>query len=140
MGLNPNFSDWRLPLALMMAGDAARAVQVARAHLDLDPFSLPIARGYLGLAYYMLKRYDEALPRLREFVALAPNHPPGHIWLASTYAQLGQLQQARAEAAEVIRIDPNWTIRRFEPLGPFKRPEDAAHFFDGMRKAGLPET
>ena len=139
MSLNPNFSDWRLPLALMMGGDAARAVEVAQSHLRLDPFSLPIARGYLGLAYYMLKRYDDALPLLRDFVSLAPNHPPGHLWLASTYAQMGELEQARAEAAEVLRIDPSWSIRKFEPLGPFRRPEDAMHFFDGMRKAGLPE-
>ena len=139
MSLNPNFSDWRLPLALMMGGDAAKAVEVAQLHLRLDPFSLPIARGYLGLAYYMLKKYDDALPLLRDFVSLAPNHPPGHLWLASTYAQTGEMKQARAEAAEVLRIDPNWSIRKFEPLGPFKRPEDAMHFFDGMRKAGLPE-
>jgi hypothetical protein len=25
------------------------------------------------------------------------------------------------------------------PLSPFKRPEDAEHYFDGLRKAGLPE-
>jgi adenylate cyclase len=139
VALNPNFSDWRLPLALMMAGDPAKAVDVARSHLRLDPFSLPIARGYLGLAHYMLKDYEVALPILREFVAVAPNHPPGHLWLASTYAQLGLLPQAQSEAAEVLRIDPTWTIRKFEPLGPFKRPVDAKHFFDGMRKAGLPE-
>ena len=117
----------------------------------------PIRRGWTGLicwvsasvlvraaqvtplAYYMLKKYDDALPLLRDFVSLAPNHPPGHLWLASTYAQTGELEKARAQAAEVLRIDPNWSIRKFEPLGPFKRPEDAMHFFDGMRKAGLPE-
>lgn len=139
VALNPNFSDWRLILALLMAGYMNKAVEIARSHIRLDPFVLPIARGYLGLAYYMLKDYETALPILQEFVALAPNHQPGRIWLASTYAQLGCMDLARAEAAEVLRINPLWTIEQFEPLGPFKRPEDALHFFDGMRKAGLPE-
>lgn len=139
IALNPNFSDWRLSLALMMAGHTSKAVEVARSHLRLDPFALPIARGYLGLAHYMLKDYETALPILQEFVALAPDHQPGRLWLASTYAQLGRIELARAEAAEVLRINPRWTIDHFEPLGPFKKPEDAFHFFDGMRKAGLPE-
>jgi hypothetical protein len=48
--------------------------------------------------------------------------------------------KAGAEAAEVLRIMPRWTIERVAvPLNPFKRPEDAEHFFDGLRKAGLPE-
>jgi hypothetical protein len=32
-------------------------------------------------------------------------------WLASAYAQSGQVEQARAEAAEVMRINPGFTIR-----------------------------
>lgn len=140
MALNPNFSDWRLALALMMAGHMHKAVEVAQAHLRLDPFALPIARGYLGLAHYMLKEYETALSILQEFVSLAPNHQPGRVWLASTYAQLGRMELAHAEAAEVLRINPRWTIQHFEPLGPFKNPDDAHHFFDGMRKAGLPRA
>jgi adenylate cyclase len=53
---------------------------------------------------------------------------------------LGRLDEARAEAAEVLRIDPKYTIggtQRRQAL--FKRPEDAEHLFDGLRKAGLPE-
>jgi adenylate cyclase len=65
----------------------------------------------------------------------------GHLWLAASLAQLGRLDEARAEAAEVLRIDPTFTIngtqRRFSL---FKRPEDAEHIFDGLRKAGLPES
>ena len=49
------------------------------------------------------------------------------------------MEKARAEVAEVLRLDPHWTVRKFELLGPFKRPEDGAHFFGGMLKAGLPE-
>ena len=41
---------------------------------------------------------------------------------------------------EVLRIEPEYTIEGTQArLTPFKRPEDAEHFFDGLRKAGLPE-
>ena len=60
--------------------------------------------------------------------------------LAATLAQLGQLDEARAEAAEVLRIHPKFTIDGMQrTTGLFKRPEDAEHMCDGLRKAGLPE-
>jgi adenylate cyclase len=105
-----------------------------------DPFYVPTVPGVLGNARYFLKEYSEALPLLREFASRAQNVSLGHIWLAANLAQLGRLDEARAEAAEVLRIDPKYTIdgtQRRSSL--FKRSEDAAHLFDGLRKAGLPE-
>jgi adenylate cyclase len=138
--LNPNFTDYRFAMALVFAGEPARAIEVGEAHMRLDPFYFPLALGWLGLAYYMLKRYSEAITLLRECVSRAPNMRAGHLWLAATYAQSGQLEEAREEVAEVLRIEPNYTIdgiaRRF---AVFKYPKDSDHYFDGMRKAGLPE-
>jgi adenylate cyclase len=88
----------------------------------------------------MLKAYSEALPPLRECTSRAPDMSLGRVVLAATLAQLGRLDEARAEAAEVLRIDPNYTIDGTQRrIAPFKRPEDAEHLFDGLRKAGLPE-
>jgi adenylate cyclase len=140
MALNPNFTDWRFAEALVYAGDPARAIEALERHMRLDPFYVPLAPGLLGFAHYMLKQYPQALPVLRECVSRAPNVRGGHIWLAATYAQLGDVGKARAEAAEVLRIEPRWTIEGTgTPLNPFKRTQDAEHFFDGLRKAGLPE-
>ncbi len=52
---------------------------------------------------------------------------------------LGQLGEAKAEAAEVLRIEPGFTIERWKCTVPYKNPADAEHLFDGLRKAGLPE-
>jgi adenylate cyclase len=95
---------------------------------------------WLDAAYYILKRYAEALPLLRECISRAPNMRTAHVWLAATYAQLGQLEEARAEVAEVLRIEPRYSIDDTERrLFSFKFPKDADHLFDGLRKAGLPE-
>jgi adenylate cyclase len=140
MALNPNFTDWRFAEVLVLSGEPERAIAVAGRHMRLDPFYAPLTPGWLGLAHYMLKSYSQALPPLRECAARAPDLRGCHLWLAAAYAQLGKLDAARSEAAEVRRIDPKWTINGSGArLFPFKRPQDAEHFADGLRKAGLPE-
>jgi Tfp pilus assembly protein PilF len=63
-----------------------------------------------------------------------------HLWLAATYARLGRMEEARAEVAEVLRIHPDYSIAATtRRIMGFKSAEDAEHFFDGLRKAGLPE-
>jgi hypothetical protein len=50
------------------------------------------------------------------------------------------MEEARAEAAEVLRIHPDYTVTgTARRIMAFKSAEDAEHFFDGLRKAGLPE-
>jgi adenylate cyclase len=140
IALNPNFTDWRFGLALTRAGEPERAIQVIETHMRYDPFYTPSAPFQLGIARYMMKEYSEALPPLRECTSRAPDMSLGHVVLAATLAQLGQLDEARAAAAEVLRIDPKYTIDGTQKrLALFKRPEDTEHLLDGLRKAGLPE-
>jgi adenylate cyclase len=83
----------------------------------------------------MRKDYREAIPLLREDVSRAQNSRSGHLWLAATYAQLGRLDEAREEAAEVLRIEPKWSIEgTSRHINVFKHPEHTDHFFDGIRK------
>src|SRR5262245_6376480 len=140
IALNPNYVDWTFAMALVCAGNSRRAIHVLEAYMRLDPFYAPFASGLLGLAHYMLKQYSEALPLLRDYVSQAPNSRSGHLWLAATHAQLGQLEEARAEAAEVLRLQPNYTIAGATRLVmAFKATKDEIHFFNGLRTAGLPE-
>jgi len=77
---------------------------------------------------------------LRECTLRLLNHQWSHVWLASAYAQSGQLDEARAEAAEVLRINPGFTIESNKRLVVFKAPKDVEYRLDGLRKAGLPEA
>jgi adenylate cyclase len=138
--LNPNFIDNRYAQALQYAGEPARAIEVMEANIRLDPFHPVAVFGWLGLANYMLKRYGEAVRWSREFASRQPDRQWPHLYLASAYAQLGQLEGARAEAAEVLRINPGFTIERLKPILVYKDPKDLEHRLDGLRKAGLPET
>jgi adenylate cyclase len=140
IALNPNYVEWSFGAALLYAGYPKRAIDVLEACMRLDPIYTPSITVHLGFAHYMLKQYEQALTVLRECASLAPNFRSGHVLLVATHARLGQLDEARAEVAEVLRIQPNYTITGTARLmAPFKQPEDGKHFCDGLRLAGLPE-
>jgi tetratricopeptide (TPR) repeat protein len=108
--------------------------------MRLDPFHPPLATFFVGVAHFMLKEYSQALAVLRAYVSQVPQLRFGHLWLAVTHAQLGQAKEARAGIAEVLRLNPDATISGMvRTLVTFKHAEDDKHFFDALRKAGLPE-
>jgi adenylate cyclase len=137
--LNPNFTDYRYAQVLTFAGEPTRAIEVLEVNIRLDPFQ-PWAFHHMGVAYYMLRRYEEAVRWLGEGASRLPDQQWPHAMLASAYAQSGQLVEARAEAAEVLRINPGFTIERHKRIFVYKDPKDAEHRLDGLRKAGLPEA
>jgi Tfp pilus assembly protein PilF len=94
----------------------------------------------MGLANYMLKRYGEAVHWCCECISRQPGQQWPHVTLACAYAQSGQLEEARGEAAEVLRINPGFTIGSAKRILVYKDPKDLEHSIDGMRKAGLPES
>jgi adenylate cyclase len=136
--LNPNFTDFRFASALVFAGEPAKAIQAVEGIMRMDPFfdSHPLAN--LGFAHYMLEQYAEGLQHLLESVSRAPNSRFSRLVLAATFARLGKLDSARAEAAEVLRIDPGCTIEQLPTFNSFKHREDQDHFSEGLRLSGLP--
>jgi adenylate cyclase len=138
--LNPNYVDHRFAACLNLAGEPARALEVLEAGIRLDPFSwILTAFCQMGLANYLLNRYREAVRLCGESASRMPNLQTPHLFLAAAYAQLGQLEEAKAEAAQVLRINPGFTIERHKRVWVHKGPKDLEHRLDGLRKAGLPE-
>ena len=86
------------------------------------------------------KRYGDAAHWLCECISRQPSLQWPHVMLACAYAQSGQLEEARAAAAAVLRINPGYTIESSKCTRVYKDPKDLEHYIDGMRKAGLPES
>ena len=53
------------------------------------------------------------------------------------YSLSGRDEQARAEATEVLRIQPKFSLKGFEKKLTYKRKEGREKFLDALRKAGL---
>ena len=62
-----------------------------------------------------------------------------HMGLAVCYVYLGREEDAHDEAAEVLRINPKFSVERFAKNLRIKDQAAKQRHIDGMRKAGLPE-
>ena len=54
------------------------------------------------------------------------------------YSETGQKEKARAEVAEILRIEPKDSIELEEQICTYA-PVPRERFLDGLRKAGFPE-
>jgi adenylate cyclase len=121
---------------LMFAGRHEEAVRHSEQALRLDPISPGFYYRILGLAYFFAWRYEEAIAAHKKSLNRAPNDILTHIALTTAYSWAGRLDEARAQAAEVLRINPNYSVEE-RKLGPYKNQADLEHYVEGLRKAGL---
>jgi len=59
--------------------------------------------------------------------------------LAAIYAMLGQGEEARIHVEELLKLDPNYTVKRLSKTFVYKNQVDADRIINALRKAGLPE-
>jgi tetratricopeptide (TPR) repeat protein len=87
----------------------------------------------------MLKQYEAAIEAGEQAVSRDPEHYEPHMFLASAFAQLEKIDEARRHAQEVMRLNPSFSLRHYAESLPFKNKTDLDHRIAGLRKAGLPE-
>jgi hypothetical protein len=68
-----------------------------------------------------------------------PNSLLSYIWLSMAYVDAGREEEARAAAAELLKLKPKFSVKRFAKALPYKDPAELKRALDGLRKAGLPE-
>jgi tetratricopeptide (TPR) repeat protein len=90
----------------------------------------------LSLAYRVAGWYEEALVLLERLFARNPNVMVAHLILVLCYVELGRLEEARAVGAEVMRLNPHWSLE-FVKTTPWKDPAIVERHIAALRKAGL---
>jgi tetratricopeptide (TPR) repeat protein len=139
--LNPNspMGYYALAHALDHMGEPAQALVAVQKAMYLDPQH---GDNYLmdeGLEYLALGRYGDALGAFKRHVALHPGISWDHLGLANAYIELGRDDEARAEAAEVQRLNPQFSLKMFfRTVGPKgKVLANNIRASADLRKAGL---
>jgi adenylate cyclase len=137
--LNPNSANGYLWLGqtLTFAGKPEEAIPYHEMAIRLDPFAGSSYYHLLGMAYREAGRYEQAIAACQEAIRRQSNNVFARLILASTYIVMGREEEARAEATEVLRIDPKFSIERFAKVRPHIDPDNTARFADSLRKAGL---
>jgi tetratricopeptide (TPR) repeat protein len=91
----------------------------------------------VGRAYTVAGRYEEAQAALQRYLSRYPNRLPEHLMLAAVYNELGQDAEAQKEAAEVLRLNPNFSLAVHKQRMPIRDPAVLERHIAALRKAGL---
>jgi TolB-like protein/class 3 adenylate cyclase len=94
---------------------------------------------FAGAAKLNLGADDEAVALFRRSIENNRTIPLTHFFLAGTLANLGKVEEARAEAKAGLALDPGASIGRFRSGGQFDNPM-GERLMEGLRKAGVPEA
>jgi len=137
--LNPGFPIMHTGYVLVFVGRYEEAVRYFNKAIRQDPKAPTFYYNGLGHAYRALKRYEDSIKAYKKALEREPDYLIGHAFLASTYYLAGLEEEARAEAAEVLRLQPKFSVGRFAKVLPYQDKDFLNSTIEGMRKAGLPE-
>ena len=127
-----------LGLSLNYAGRYEEAIPALKNAIRLMPIPSAVCMNNLGFSYRMLGRYEESIASLKQLIQREPDSMSGHLHLAATYVLAGKEAEARAEAAEILRINPNFSLEQFAKTTPMKNQTDLMdRWIEPLRKAGL---
>jgi adenylate cyclase len=125
-----------MALALTSSGRPAEAVVAAQKAMRLDPSNRDFYAFFEGQAYMVMGRYAQAIPPLKMNLARYSNLAGNHLDLIAYYVEVGRNEEARAEAADVMRINPQFSLAVQKKMSTFKEPLRGRLWAD-MAKAGL---
>ena len=138
VALNPNYASgyWVLGGALLGDGKPDEAISTLQRAIRLDPESESVYAGALGIANLFVERYQEAVPLLERHVTAVPTDTFACMMLAAAYSEVGREQDARTQASDVMRLNPQYKLPAAEGFFP-KYPLLARRYLADLHKAGL---
>jgi adenylate cyclase len=139
VALNPNSSTahFYLGKVLIFAGRWEESIPEYKKAIRLNPVPPHLYLWSLGLSYCWTGQYEEAITLCEKAVRQAPDSLLDRMMMAVVYSLSGRDEEARAEAAEVLRISPKFTLAKFEKKLTYKKKADRERFLGSLRKAGL---
>jgi adenylate cyclase len=139
VALDPN-SDTALAYlgqCLRFGGRPSEAIPVIKKAIRLNPFAPSAYLFNLGTCYLLLGQYGEAIAECKAASIREPDNLFAQVLLTAAYALSGRDEEARATASEVLRIDPEFSLKNYSKTLMYKNRADGDRLVDGLRKAGL---
>ena len=90
-----------------------------------------------GSCYRLMGRYDEAIAALRRILDRNPDNLDSRLNLIATYVMSGKEEVARAQALEVLRHSPDFSVEQFLKHFPYKDQKILDGLKECLLKAGL---
>jgi adenylate cyclase len=103
----------------------------------LDPRNRGLFELDRGAAYILMGRYAEAIPIFKAYFVSYPHVMWAHVWQAVAYSELGREQEARAEAVEIMRISPGFSLKAEKERMSLQDQTLEERYLNDLRRAGL---
>jgi adenylate cyclase len=139
LALDPGGSNAHLAYGqvLRYVGRPEEAIPVLQKAIRLNPLGDVTGFQQLGYAYRDRGRFEEAVSAYRKAIQRAPDNFFAHIGLVATYSMMGREEEARFEVAEVLRVNPRFSVDSYAKRLPYKDQSALDKSLDALRKAGL---
>jgi adenylate cyclase len=145
--LGPTNAQAHVLLAVTMddVGRFDGAIALVKKAMRLHPYYPAYYLSWLGGAYRMTGRYEDALTVYNQLLdrSLKGEFPvvDAHVYLADLYAEIGKEDEARAHAAEIFKMEPGFSLEEVSKINTYgyKDPAHLERRLNALRKAGIPE-
>jgi adenylate cyclase len=142
--LNPNYAHayFGLGFVLVLADELDEARENLKTAIKLSPRD-PLTMAFtnvLGMACIMAGDFEEALEWSKR--SLRWPSPLGywnHATLASAYASLDRMDEAREALKGAFQVKPDLSVSYLKKIMPTRHKDGLDQYLSGMRRAGLPE-
>jgi adenylate cyclase len=123
--------------SLSYAGRPEEAIPIFKKAIRLNPVGNTGLYNNFGTALLYAGRFEEAVSAYKKALQRAPDNIPAHIGLAGTYSLMGREKEARAEAEEVLRLNPKFSLEGYAKIIRFKDQAQIDRNIEALRRAGL---
>jgi adenylate cyclase len=142
IALAPENADSYALLAVIRnsVGRPGEAIAMVEKAMELNPAVPPWYLSTLATAYSLSGRKSEAVATYKRVFDLNPSHADAfqaHLNLAILYVDLGQEKDARAEAGEILKLAPHFSVEVWGQRIPHKDQAQIGQSMAALRKAGL---
>ncbi len=140
VALNPSGADVHAYHATILtyAGRSEEAIPMFQKAIRLNPFGSGWYYLNFGIALQNSERFEEAVSAYKKVLQLSPDSILAHVGLAETYSMMDREKDARAEAAEILRLNPKFSVDSWgRTLSVYKDQSVKDNMIGALRKAGL---
>jgi len=124
---------------LLKAGRFEEAIPLFEKAFRLNPYPPSFYYYRLGLAYFYMSRYDDTVEICKKGLERNPRDMVARTILAAGFIKQNRVEEARAEAKKVLKVWPDYSIKRYKAVSSQKNKVALNKFYEAIGKAEFPE-
>jgi adenylate cyclase len=139
VAIEPSYASGLVFLArsLHWAGRNEESIPLIKKAIRLNPYPPGYYYYILGQCYIVAGQFEEAVEAGKKAIQREPNSLWACVTLTAAYSLSGREEKARAQAEEVLKINPRFSLEHFAKIPPYKNQADTERLVGALRKAGL---